>query len=135
MNVSYQEKLVWGQFLPMVVLYGYYFFRVARGGAGWSMVGVLIGIAVLQTVFSILVAALSKREPRDERDRLIEYKAFKVAYLFAVSFGVCGMWVLFMGRESVGRGMAVSCGLAFLVGVEMVRMVTLLVLHRTSVSV
>jgi hypothetical protein len=136
MTLSYQEKLVWGQFLPMVVLFGYYFFRLASGAAAGSLVGVLIGIAILQIVFSILVAALAKKEPRDERDRLIAYKAFKVAYLAAICAGICGMWIAFDGgRELVGRQMAMNCALAFLIGSEMVRTGTMLVLHRTSVSV
>ena len=137
MTFSYQEKLIWGQFLPMVVLYGYYFFRVVEGrhGAGESLVGVLIGVAVIQVVVSILVAALAKKEPRDERDRLIGYKAFKVAYLLAIFVAFYGMWLIFSGGQaSVGRETVVTCGLAILVGVEMVRMGTMLVLHRTSVA-
>jgi hypothetical protein len=136
MNLSYQEKLVWGQFLPMVVLFGYYFFRVARGGAAEGLVGVLVGIAVLQVVFSILVAALAKKEPRDERDRLIEYKAFKAAYLSAICVGFFALWLVFSGGQAlVGRGTMVTCALAILIGVEMVRMGTMLVLHRMSVTV
>jgi hypothetical protein len=138
MNLSYQEKLVWGQFLPMVLLYGYYFVRVAEGRRGvavGSLVGVLIGIAVIQVIFSILVAALAKKEPRDERDRLIEYKAFKAAYLSAICVVFFVLWLAFAGGQAgVGREMVVMCALAVLVGVEMVRMGTILVLHRMSVS-
>lgn len=138
MAFSYQEKLVWGQFLPMVLLYGYYFIRVAEGRHGvgvGSLVGVLVWIAVIQVVFSILVAALAKREPRDERDRLIEYKAFKVAYLTAICAAFFVMWLVFsMGQAEVGRQAVVACALGVLVGVEMVRMGTILVLHRMSVS-
>jgi hypothetical protein len=138
MNLSYQEKLVWGQFLPMVVLYGYYFARVAEGRHGvaaGALVGVLVWIAVIQVVCSILVAALAQREPRDERDRLIEYKAFKLAYLSAVFAVFFVMWVVFSGGQAiVGRGMVVTCALGVLVGVEMLRMGTILVLHRMRVS-
>jgi hypothetical protein len=138
MTLSYQEKLVWGQFLPMVLLYGYYFVRVAEGRHGvavGSLVGVLVWIAVIQVIFSILVAALAKREPRDERDRLIEYKAFKVAYLSAICAAFFVMWLVFsVGQAEVGRGMVVTCALGVLVGVEMLRMGTILVLHRTEVS-
>src|SRR5580698_1912696 len=138
MNLSYQEKLVWGQFLPMVLLYGYYFFRVAQGRHGvavGSLVGVLVWIAVIQVICSILVAALAQREPRDERDRLIEYKAFKLAYLSAICVVFFVMWMVFsMGQAGIGREMVVSCALGVLVGVEMLRMGTILVLHRMSVS-
>ncbi len=135
--MSYQEKLVWGQFLPMVFLYGYYFFRVAEGRhGGGSLVGVLIGIAVIQVAFSILVAALANKEPRDERDQLIEYKAFKVSYLTAICLGFFAMWMMFAGgHASVGRGTVVTYAPGILVGVEVVRDGTMLVLHRTGVSV
>ena len=136
--MSYQEKLVWGQFLPMVLLYGYYFFRVAQGRHGvavGSLVGVLVGIAVIQVICSILVAALAQRERRDERDRLIEYKAFKLAYLSAICAVFFVMRMVFsMGQAGIGREMVVSCALGVLVGVEMLRMGTILVLHRVSVS-
>jgi hypothetical protein len=138
MNLSYQEKLVWGQFLPMLLLYGYYFARAAEGRHGvaaGSLVGVLVWIAVIQVICSILVAALAQREPRDERDRLIEYKAFKMAYLAAICAVFFVVWVVFSGGQAiVGRGMVVSCALGVLVGVEMLRMGTILVLHRMSVS-
>jgi hypothetical protein len=138
MNLSYQEKLVWGQFLPMVVLYGYYFARVAEGRRGvavGSLVGVLVWIAVIQVICSILVAALAQREPRDERDRLIEYKAFKMAYLSAICAVFFVMWLVFWGGQAeVGRAMVVTCALGAVVGVEMLRMGTILVLHRMSVS-
>jgi hypothetical protein len=138
MNLSYQEKLVWGQFLPMVLLYGYYFARVAEGRHGVaasSLVGVLVWIAVIQVICSILVAALAQREPRDERDRLIEYKAFKLAYLSAIFAVFFVMWMVFSeGQAVVGRGMVVTCALGVLVGVEMLRMGTVLVLHRVSMS-
>ena len=138
MNLSYQEKLVWGQFLPMVLLYGYYFARVSQGRHGvaaGSLVGVLVWIAVIQVIFSTLVAALAQREPRDERDRLIEYKAFKLAYLSAICAVFFVMWLVFSGGQAVvGRGMVVTCALGVLVGVEMLRMGTILVLHRMRVS-
>jgi hypothetical protein len=138
MNLSYQEKLVWGQFLPMLLLYGYYFARAAEGRHGvaaGSLVGVLVWIAVIQVICSILVAALAQREPRDERDRLIEYKAFKMAYLTAICAVFFVVWVVFSGGQAiVGRGMVASCALGVLVGVEMLRMGTILVLHRMSVS-
>jgi uncharacterized membrane protein len=98
-------------------------------------VGVLVGIAVIQVVFSILVAALAKKEPRDERDRLIEYKAYKVAYLSAICVVFFVLWLVFAGGQiGVGREMVVTCALAVLVGVEMVRMGTILVLHRMGVA-
>jgi hypothetical protein len=42
---------------------------------------VMLGILAVQIAYMILVAAVSKPEPRDERTRLVEYKGYKVGYL------------------------------------------------------
>ena len=70
--MSYQEKLIWGQFVPTVLFYGYYFAGIAQGqhgGTALSLVGIVTVLAIFQVVFLILIAALAKKEPRDERDR------------------------------------------------------------------
>jgi hypothetical protein len=136
--MSYQEKLIWGQFVPTVLFYGYYFAGIAQGqhgGTALSLVGIVTVLAIFQVVFLILIAALAKKEPRDERDRLIEYKAYKVAYLLAVCL-VVFVFVLMMrgGDAFASRSSAEAWLLAMWVGVEVVRMGTMLVLHRTGVS-
>ena len=66
---------------------------------------------------------------------MIEYKAFKVAYLSAIFVVFFVMWLVFSGGQTgIGRGMVVTYALGVLVGVEMLRMGTILVLHRMSVS-
>jgi L-asparagine transporter-like permease len=136
--MSYQEKLIWGQFLPTVLFYGYYFVGVLQGrqqGGGLSLIGVVTGLAMIQVVFLILIAAIAKKEPRDERDRLIEYKAYKVAYLTAVCLIVLVFVLMMQGGDAfTDRRSAEMWLLGMWVGVEAVRMGTMLVLHRQWVS-
>ena len=45
----------------------------------WSILGAIITVIVIQIIVSIIVALSSRREPIDERDRMIEYKSFRAA--------------------------------------------------------
>lgn len=133
--MDYQEKLVWGQFLPTVLLYGYYFVAFARSrhssAAGPSLLGVVVLLAVVQVVFLILIAAFAKKEPRDERQRLLEYKAYKVAYLAALAGAIWWLSMAMAGTDTLTRGrLSEAVLLAGIIGVELLRTGTLLVLFR-----
>jgi hypothetical protein len=73
----------------MFVIYSFYFWSVIRarhGGGGFLVGGLLttiIALVALQVVLTIAVAIFSPKEagaPRDERDKLIELRAMRVAY-------------------------------------------------------
>ena len=132
--MSYQEKLICGQFVPMVVVCAVYFSSLARTGRPASLFGSILGLAVLQVIYMILVASLSKKEDRDERDRLIEYKAYKVGYLVLMSVGVCWVGLLVTGMWTAEQLTAAPVILGVWVGVEIVRTGTMLALHRLGVS-
>jgi hypothetical protein len=82
----------------MLAIYGFYFWSVILAGpqaGGFHFGGLLatiIALVVVQTVATIAVAIFKPREakaPRDERDKLIELKAMRVAYTgFATSVTV-----------------------------------------------
>ena len=55
--------------------------RWNEGASHWPLAQVLIGMLLLQVAYMIVVASVSRKEPRDERTRLIEYKGYKAAYL------------------------------------------------------
>jgi phosphoglycerol transferase MdoB-like AlkP superfamily enzyme len=69
-------------------IYGFYFWSVVHAGpAGGfhfgSLLETIIALVVLQIVLTIAVAVFTPREakaPRDERDKLIELRAMRVAY-------------------------------------------------------
>jgi hypothetical protein len=87
-SMSFREKSAWISVLSMSGIYGFYFWSVvrAKSQAGGYRVGLLetiIALVVLQIVLTVAVAIFSPREakaPRDERDKLIELRAMRVAY-------------------------------------------------------
>jgi hypothetical protein len=88
MDLSYQEKSILGSLAAMVVVYGYYFASVLRdtshpefgGGNVARLVFAVIAIIVIEIVYHIVLALETKVEPKDERDVLIECKAYRNAY-------------------------------------------------------
>ena len=87
--MSFREKSAWISVLSMSVIYGVYFWSVIHDGSragGFHLGGLLatvIALAFLQIVLTIAVAIFSPKEaqtPRDERDKLIELRAMRVAY-------------------------------------------------------
>jgi len=101
----------------------------------WALLGNVVLLVVLQIVYFILVAAFSKKEERDERDRLIEYKAYKVSYLTLMTLGGLWVWALVSGMFTVAQLTSPGLVIAVWFGVEALRTGTQLVLHRTAVSV
>jgi hypothetical protein len=132
--MSYQEKLICGQFLPL--LFGcVYFFGVLRIGASpWSILGNIILVVVLQIGYPIVVAIFSKKEERDERDRLIEYKAYKVSYVSLTVLGGIWVWALVAQWFTVGQLTSPTLIIMVWFGVEALRTGTQLVLYRMGVS-
>ena len=87
--MSFREKSAWISMLSMLGVYGYYVWSVIKDGphtGGFRFGGLLatiIALIVIQVVFTIAVAIYSPQEakaPRDERDKLIELRAMRVAY-------------------------------------------------------
>jgi len=132
--MSYQEKLIWGQFLPLVFGAAYYLGVLRVSDRPWALLGNVVVIVTVQIMYYIVVAIFSKTEKRDERDRLIEYKAYKVSYLALMVLG--GLWVWALVAQSFSAKALTSPELiiALWFGVEALRTGTQLVLHRTGVS-
>ena len=87
--MSFREKSAWISMLSMSGIYGFYFWSVVHAGpkAGGfhfgSLLETIIALVVFQIVLTIAVAIFTPREakaPRDERDKLIELRAMRVAY-------------------------------------------------------
>jgi len=131
-----EEKVSWGAFVPWVLGCGYYLTALLRwdeGGSHWPLGRVLIGMLLLQVVYMIVVASVSRKEPRDERTRLIEYKGYKVAYLTVMT--VFSGWLLwwYLPQNLKESPKELPALLAVWLGVEAIRMGTQLVLYRASV--
>jgi hypothetical protein len=93
MEMSYQEKSIAGSLIAMLVVYGYYFAAVLRNAGQAEFAGSMLGrlilaviaIIVIEIVYHIVLSVASKPE-KDERDVMIELKAYRNAY-FAYGTG------------------------------------------------
>jgi hypothetical protein len=96
--MTFREKTAWISFLSMAAIYSVYFWPILlsgrHGGAfheGRLLVTV-VALAGVQAVLTIAVAILKPREakaPPDERDRLIELRATKLAYVTLAASIAC----------------------------------------------
>ena len=87
--MSFREKTAWISMLSMLGIYGIYFWSVVQAGphaGGFHFGGLLatvVALVIVQVAVTIVVAIFSPRDasaPRDERDKLIELRAIRVAY-------------------------------------------------------
>lgn len=87
--MSFREKSAWISLISMLGIYGFYFWSVGRSGLRegsfhfGGLLGTVIALAVVQTVLTIAVAIVAPKEakaPRDERERLIDLRATRLAY-------------------------------------------------------
>ena len=87
--MSFREKSAWISVLSMSGIYGFYFWSIIHAGPQHGrfrfggLLETIIALVVLQIVLTVAVAIFNPREaktPRDERDKLIELRAMRVAY-------------------------------------------------------
>jgi hypothetical protein len=147
MDLSYQEKSILGSLLVMVVVYGYYFAAVLRdagrpefdGGSLGRLMLAVIAIIVIEIVYHIVLAMESKPEPKDERDVLIECKAYRNAYFLLATgaFLVIGSVIMAnLVRETaptrimVTPFITVNLVLLFMVLAELTKFLTQLFYYR-----
>lgn len=110
MELSYQEKSIVGSLLAMLVVYACYFASAFRhlgqsqfdGGTLGRLVTTVIAIVVIEIVYHIALALRAKPEPKDERDVLIDCKAYRTAY-FAMFGGMSLVitWLIMAGLAGV----------------------------------
>jgi uncharacterized membrane protein len=88
--MSFREKSAWISVLSMAGIYGFYFWSVKQAAPGASgfrlfggLLGTIIALVVVQIVLTVAVAIFAPTDAqvsRDERDKLIELRAMRVAY-------------------------------------------------------
>jgi hypothetical protein len=139
MNLSYREKSIWGSLATTLVVYGYYFATVFSGTRpsefnGTGVVRLMSAVSVIvliEVVYHIVIALTSKVEPKDERDVLIEGKAYRNAYFLLVAdlFMLMGTIVL------IGLTPFLTVNLMFLCAVvaEIVKSLTQLFFYRRGI--
>ena len=88
--MSFREKAAWVSLVSVTGIYGIYFWLVIRAGhPGHSptpiggLLETVIALVVVQVVLMIAISIASPRDataPRDEREKLIDLRATRVAY-------------------------------------------------------
>jgi hypothetical protein len=139
MNLSYREKSIWGSLATTLVVYGYYFATVFSGtrpsefnGTGVvRLMSAVFVIVLIEVVYHIVIALTSKVEPKDERDILIEGKAYRNAYFLLVAdlFMLMGTIVLI----GLTPFLTVHLMLLFAVVAEIVKSLTQLFFYRRGI--
>ena len=136
MKKSFEEKSIWITLVSMLVIFGYYFVVAARmKSAGSSavvefvplFVSVVVLMVVVIVIGHIVVAIASRPEGRDERDRLIEWRAESNAS-WVLGVGVlAGIWSV---ATSVDNVWIAHLLLLFLISSEVVKSVSKLLYYR-----
>ena len=96
MDLSFREKSIAASLLLTLVLFAYYFSKVFKVLAADSsesvqnlpavLIGVVVMMVVVEAVFHTVIAIAARGNDRDdERDRLIEAKATRIAYFVLVA--------------------------------------------------
>jgi hypothetical protein len=82
--MPFREKTAWISFLSTAAIYAVYFWALRHGSDVFGgLLGTVIALVVVQVVLTIAVAVSAPDEakaPRDEREKLIELRATRVAY-------------------------------------------------------
>lgn len=120
MSASFEEKSVWIQLISMVAVLGSYFVIAARMLSNGVTVVIayvplfivaVIMLVVVLVVGHIVVAIASKPEGRDERDRLISWRAESNS-----------SWILSVGVLAAITGLVASVGSVWIAHLLMLSM-------------
>lgn len=95
--MPFREKTAWISLISMTGIYGIYFWTVIRAGEQardfrfsglMATVIALIIVQILLTGIAAIMAPKDANRPRDEREKLIELRATRMAYA-GLATGIC----------------------------------------------
>ena len=86
-GLSYRENSLYALLIAELVVYGPDFFLHQQNSLN-KVVGMIIGIIVLQIILQSLIAVFTRNRITDERDRLIELRGYRAGY-FAIATLMC----------------------------------------------
>ncbi len=112
MNASFEEKSVWVQLICLFTILGAYFVLASRMlAAGITeliaylplFIGTIVVLVVLLVAGHVAVAVASRPDGRDERDRLIQWRAESnsswllaagvIVAITGLTFGIGTVWI------------------------------------------
>jgi hypothetical protein len=136
--MPFREKSAWISLLSMCGIYGVYFWSVIHSGPQvgglrfGSLLETIIALVVVQVGLTIAAAIVTPKEanaPRDERDKLIELKATRIAY-FGLAAGVA--LACFFGAFSPAIILNTNALLFVFVAAEVLRSSCQIIQYRRS---
>jgi hypothetical protein len=136
--MSFREKSAWISFVSILLVFSIYFARVAqvfvagegRGPLFHLFLVLVAGLVVLEVILHVAIAIQSPREarsPKDERERLIDMKATRLAFPVLLVGAFCAILPIHMG---MGRGVMADAMLLAIVVAELVKFGAQIVYHR-----
>jgi hypothetical protein len=108
--MSFREKSAWISFLTILVVFGLYFWNVARVLDGRIdhrtaynvSIALLVAFVLLEIVLHAAAAVLAPadaRAPKDEREQLIEMRATRLAFHVLVVGALAGVGLMHVTRS------------------------------------
>jgi len=134
--MSFREKSAWISFMSLLAVGAVWMARVSgvaggsRGNPMIEFLALLVVLVVLEIGLHVAIAIQSPRDartPRDERERLIDLKASRVAFYVLMAGAWASIGTLHLGASRFGVAHAVMG--AILVSL-LVRFATQIVLYR-----
>jgi hypothetical protein len=127
--MSFREKSACVSFVLLLLMSSVYFWLVIRmvngrldpGSVLWIAHDVLVAFVVLQIVLHAIIVIAAPREartPKDERERLIELKATRIAFFVLVIGALASLWASHfpgLGFRAMGHGVVSAILIAWLV--------------------
>lgn len=138
--MSFREKSAWIFLISILLVSGFFFLHVP-----WTLTPssnprivhglfyCIIALVVIEAAAHLVVAVLSPQDapaPKDERERLIDFKAVRLAHYVYVFGSLLAVSTIHLGANAVAIGYGV---LAALVVGEVVKNVARIVGHRRGV--
>lgn len=137
--MSFSEKSAWIFLVSIVLVFGLYFLhvpltldpspnpRLVRG-----LFYSIAALVVIEVIAHLVVFIRAEDPPasKDERERLIDYKAIRLSYYVYVVGSVLAVSTIHFGANAIALSYGVL--LAFLIG-EVAKNITRIVLHRRGV--
>ncbi len=136
--MSFREKSAWISLASLLIVFGVYFWNVARVVARQKPIapmiplflGLLVALIVAEVALHLLIAMRAPhdaRAPKDERERLIELTATSKAFYVLVVGALLSIGTMHL---RIGVWVMAHCVLLSVVVAELVKFGTQIVLYR-----
>ena len=141
--LSFREKSAWISLASLLIAFGIYFWDFARILAGHEPLApmvplffsLLAALIIAEVVLHLLIAFRSPKDartPKDERERLIELKATRIAFFVLLAGALLSIWTMHLRLEDPrdGTWLMAHCVLFSLVAAGLVKFGSQIVLYR-----